>query len=180
MIQTVLVICCCLVMLMSTVFITFKLFTNNFSARITQQRAQERRWIIMAVIVLVVFLISEVPKVTAYLLFCVRYIVSNFQLHYDFSYLVVLVVTKYEQGLAALLTISISDENMSFWESFEYYSYVIEGMKLLTIVGCLSNFLIYIIISKKMRAELLRIFGKSKSLKRVQNEYALTTQNISV
>ncbi|CAC5381200.1 unnamed protein product [Mytilus coruscus] len=93
---------------------------------------------------------------------------------------VVLVVTKYEQGLAALLTISISDDNISFWESFEYYSYVFEGMKLLTIVGCLSNFLIYIIISKKMRAELSCIFCKQTSRSNVKEMNKHYPMKISV
>ncbi|CAG2255868.1 unnamed protein product [Mytilus edulis] len=78
MIQTVLVTCCCVFMLLSTVYILYKLATNKFRGRITEQRKQERRSVIMVIIVLVVFLVTEVPKVCLYLWWCYNYISGTF------------------------------------------------------------------------------------------------------
>lgn len=54
--HTVLVLFCCILMLLSTIFINYKLVTNKFRNPNTKQGRQERRSVI---IVVVVFLISE-------------------------------------------------------------------------------------------------------------------------
>lgn len=176
MIQSVLVTTCCLVMLMSTIFIIYKLGNNKLRARMTQQRVQERRSIIMVVIVLVVFLISEVPRVIIYAWFCVKYIVSN---HFFHPLSMVMVVARYEYGIAILMGILTSvDDLYNAIENFEYFSNIVEGVKCFTIVGCLSNFVIYIIMSKKMRAAIWSFFGKpTRRSNVIDDESTLTARN---
>ncbi|VDI19839.1 Hypothetical predicted protein [Mytilus galloprovincialis] len=176
MIQAVLVTSCCLVMLMSTIFIIYKLGNNKLRARMTQQRVQERRSIIMVVIVLVVFLISEVPRVIIYAWFCVKYIVSNIFFHpLDMA----MVVARYEYGIALLMGLATSiDDLFNAIENFEYFSNIVEGVKLFTIVGCLSNFVIYIIMGKKMRAAISSIFGKpTRRSNVIDDESTLSARN---
>ncbi|CAC5404409.1 unnamed protein product [Mytilus coruscus] len=70
------------------------------------------------------------------------------------------ILQNYEQEMAYSLTEHtdvFSGDNLSRLKKFLY---LMEGVKLYTIVGCLSNFIIYIIMSTKMRNEISLIFTK--------------------
>ena len=43
-------------------------------------------------------------------------------------------------------------------ERLDFFLLLIEGMKVLTLFGCLSNFVIYITMSSKLRSEIRKIF----------------------
>ncbi|CAG2216179.1 CMKLR1 [Mytilus edulis] len=155
-IQTVLMTCCCVVMLMSTVFIVFKLVTNRFQGRMTEQRKQERRSIIMIVVVLAIFLLTEVPRVLVYVWWGLDYIKVTEYLHAHSAYNMYLsldLIKIFKENLDQLLGLAIpSIPSVSG-------RIIIECMDLFTVIGCLSNFVIYFVMSTKMRNEIKNIFS---------------------
>ncbi|CAC5404415.1 unnamed protein product [Mytilus coruscus] len=159
MIQTFLVTFCCLFMLLSTVFILYKLSTNKFRGRMTEQRKQEKRSVIMVIIVLVVFLVTEVPKVCLYIWWVYLYTLMNAypDIKNSMSFQLLL---NYEQEMAMLLFLHTDMFSGDGFSRLNKCLYLMEGVKLFTIVGCLSNFIIYIIMSTKMRNEISLIFTR--------------------
>ncbi|CAC5382131.1 MRGPRX [Mytilus coruscus] len=164
--QTVLVTSCCIVMLLSSAYIVYKLMTNKFRGRMTEQRRQERRSVIMIVMVLMIFLITEVPKVSLYLWWCTKYMSGEFlsslnSRNKDDSH---------EAKLSSVMLLVNFEEEMAWQlfaltdilgpESMNIIRYLLEGIKIFTVVGCLSNFIIYIIMSTKLRNEIISVFNK--------------------
>ncbi|CAC5401989.1 unnamed protein product [Mytilus coruscus] len=175
MIQTVLVTCCCLLMLLCTVFILYKLLTNKFRGRMTEQRKQERRSVIMVIIVLVVFLVTEIPKVCLYIWWCYNNISGNIRKRRTSGMTNIRISYQYEQEMARLLA---ANTDMFSWDIVSRlinFIYLMEGIKLFTIVGCLSNFIIYIIMSIKMRNEIRLIF-KKRTNNGTTDKYTTQTQ----
>ncbi|CAG2234321.1 unnamed protein product [Mytilus edulis] len=156
--QTVLMTCCCLVMLMSAVFISYKLTTNKFRGRMTEQRRQERRSVIMVIIILVVFLITEVPKVILNLWWCYNFIACNF--YNCGESLNLWLVRRYEGMMPWLLVVYTDLVSGDEGYRLDVAVFIMEGIKLFTIVGCISNFIIYIVMSTKMRNEIILLFRK--------------------
>ena len=145
---TILISSCCVVMTLSTVYITHKLLTNRFQGRQTEQRRKERMFVLMILIVVVVFLVSEVPKAASYIHFTVIYIRQSFIMG-SFS---VTLLARFEDSMAYIIAIlSGHDFFATDSESIIFFSFVMEGIKLFTLMGCLSNFFIYICMSKKFR-----------------------------
>lgn len=176
-IQTLLVTGCCIIMFMSTSFIIYKLVNNKFHGRMTEHRRQERRSVVMVVIVLVVFLITEIPKLCSNLWFCITYVSGGFTSQFvnDISWSIQLLV-KYEHGVAQFMgfftddaaryVMKYDDEYIS-WKNINFtniynkvaiFFFSMEMIKVLTVVGCLSNFIIYIIMSSKLRKEIALLF----------------------
>ncbi|CAC5412825.1 unnamed protein product [Mytilus coruscus] len=161
MIQTVLVTFCCLIMLMSSVFIIYKLINNNLRYRMTRQRLKERRSVIMVVLVLVLFLITEIPKVIMYQYWCYNTI-GNKMMYIglrknEFSSWL---LQRYGDAMAWLLTFP-SDMILSHFDNtYIFFIFLLEGIQLFTIVGCMSNFIIYIVMSTKLRNEVILVFKK--------------------
>ncbi|CAC5383886.1 unnamed protein product [Mytilus coruscus] len=162
MIQTILGTSCCLVMLMSTVFILYKLLTNKFRGRMTEQRRQERRSVIMVIIILVVFLLTEVPKVILYLWWCYKYIAGHFSAKMtrgnEMSSL--WLIRRYENAMSWLLVYFTDKVRGSDRYRFIIFKFPMEGINLITIVGCMSNFIIYFVMSTKMRNEIILLLKK--------------------
>lgn len=162
MLQTILVTCCCLVMLMSTVYILYKLLTNKFRGRITKQRRQERRSVIMVIMILVVFLLTEVPKVILYLWWCYEYITGHFSTKMtrgnEMSSL--WLIRRYENAMSWLLVYFTDIVRGSDQYRYVIFKFPMEVINLITIVGCMSNFVIYFLMSSKMRNEIILLFRK--------------------
>lgn len=162
LIQTLILACCCLIMILSTIFISYKLITNQFRGRMTEQRKQERRSVIMIVIVLLVFLLSEVPILILYLWFCVKYIAGDFIIsiitNTDVS---ISLVVNCQRVLASLIVKYTDLVNGSYWNRFMTFAFLVEGIRIFILLGCLSNFIIYISMSRKMRKEILSLCKKT-------------------
>ncbi|VDI18892.1 Hypothetical predicted protein [Mytilus galloprovincialis] len=153
LIQTVLLTICCLVMLISTIFIVYKLFSNKFTGQMTERRRLERRSITMVIVVLIIFFITEVPKVTVYLWWCFNYINGKYVT--DFANLIqhsLILIKRYEFAMSASLVDYLTDMIRAIW--------LMECARLFTIVGCLSNFVIYIMMSTKLRNEIILLLPK--------------------
>ncbi|CAC5391527.1 unnamed protein product [Mytilus coruscus] len=161
MFQTTLMTCCCFVMVISTFFIIYKLITNKFKGRMTEQRRQERRSVIMIVIVLVVFLITEIPKVILNLWWC-------FKPNNTFRSLVLL--QHYEDEMSKLLIDHTDMISGYYWYRYSVFRFLLEIIKMFTLLGCLSNFIIYIIMSMKMRNEIISLFKKTPNGRALEME----------
>ena len=132
LIQTVLTTCCCIVMVTCTVYIIYKLVNNKFSGRHTEGRRQEMRSIKMVVIVMFVFLVSEVPRVFVFLLFSVKYISQPITRsgRYFIIQSVDLLMVGFEQSMKIILRdyTGILTENKDREMIFRF---ILEGMKFL-------------------------------------------------
>ena len=161
LIQTVLTTCWCIVMVKCTVYIIYKLVTNKFSGRQTERRRQEMRSIKMVVIVMFVFLVSEVPRVFLFLLFSVKYIsqpISRFGKRFSFQSVNVLTM-----GFEQIMKIILRDYTDILTENQDremIFRLVLEGMKIFTIIGCMSNYIIYISMSRKLRDEIKSLYKR--------------------
>ena len=164
LLQTVLTSCCCIVMVTCTVYIIYKLVNNKFSGRQTEGRQLEMRSIKMVVIVMFVFLVSEVPRVFLFLLFSVKYIsqpITRSCKRFIF-HSVNLLMMGFEQSMKIILRdyTGILTENKDREMNFRF---VLEGMKICSIITCMSNCIIYIIMSKKLRDEIKIIVQNTRS-----------------
>lgn len=171
LIQTVLTTCCCIVMVTCTVYIIYKLVNNKFSGRQTERRRQERRSIKMVVIVMFVFLLSEVPRVFLFILFSVKYIsqpITGSGKRFIFQS-VNLLMMGFEQSMKIILRdyTGILTENKDREMIFRF---VLEGMKMFTIIGCISNFIIYISMSRKLRNEIKSLYKRQPQRSRRVNK----------
>ena len=150
MIQTIFMTGCCLFMLMSAVFISFKLITNKFRSHQIQRNSRtERRSIIMVFLVLVIFLVTEVPKVVLYSWWCYSFISGLFARQSISFWL----TKRYDTTMYASLALYAKVMN----GDLKICMFLVEGIKLFTIIGCISNFIIYIAMSSKMRSEISRM-----------------------
>ncbi|CAG2198634.1 unnamed protein product [Mytilus edulis] len=160
-VQTVLMTCCCVVMLMSTVFIVFKLVTNRFQGRMTEQRKQERKSIIMVVVVLAIFLLTEIPRVLFYVWWCYIYTkeMMTMSAYSGYGMYWSMVLIKSFKDEMDILLISIMPT-----VGFLYRRIVIECIDVFTVIGCSSNFIIYFVMSTKMRNEIKKVFSHCQHL----------------
>ncbi|CAC5400388.1 unnamed protein product [Mytilus coruscus] len=168
MIQTVLLTCCCFLMLMSTIYVTYKLFTNKFRGRMTERKRQERNSIIMIAIVLLVFISTEVPKVFCYFWWCRTYHRGEF-IDDEVAFCVRLLF-KYEDAMAWILTITTDAISGSWGYRLTTFTFLMKGIQLFMLVGCLSNFIIYIVMSSKMRNEIKSMLNKPTNCNHQTNQ----------
>ena len=147
MIQTIFMTSCCLFMLLSAVFISYKLITNKFRSNKKQRISRnERRSIIMTFLVLTLFLMTEVPKVILYFWWCYSFISGLFPRQSISLWL----MKRYD----ITMSISLAMYSDTMNGDLNIFIFFVEGIKLFTIIGCLSNFIIYIAMSSKMRHEI--------------------------
>jgi len=170
-IRTELMTCCSILMITCTIYIAYKLATNKFQGRQTQRRRQERKSIIMMVVVLVVFLFFSIPNISLYFLFCFKYVTKDLNLDLDLNIIhgdldmsvamAITLVMKFEIGMSNILRdyTDIANESSSVKRN-DIFMLSIESMKVLTLIGCISNLIIYITLSSKLRMELKAIWRK--------------------
>lgn len=150
----------CVVMIICTVYIAIKLKTNTFHGRQVMKSKAERRSIIMVFLVLFIFLLSEIPRMLLYVFI------------WDDTTVIL------QKSLTEDLVTFLADERfrmaiytqLSVKMTFDNALILAECRTIFTLVGCISNFIIYVSSSQKMRDELLKIFhiktgGTSKVMK---------------
>ena len=150
LVSIILIMVLCLLMLFCTGYIVYRLATNRFEGRKTEKRKQERRSIVMTFLVLMVFFILEVPRILInFLAFTdvINMISSNKWKTEEF--VIFMIDDRFK--MAAYLNIGIG-------VNFDMAVFIVEGMKLFIIFGCISNFIIYVSTSQKMRNEIRTIF----------------------
>ena len=143
---------CCTLMLFCTIYMVFKLLRNKFSGRQTDVHQHQKRSAAMTVTVLVTFLLSELPR-----MIILGYIFK--------SYLSKLMNGKFESKLDSAVTnrryaLAMVFKNEIPEIRFETALLIVEGMKLFTLLGCISNFVIYLTMSSKLRQVFISFFKK--------------------
>ena len=143
----------CLIMVICTVFIVYKLSLNSFRRKI---RKTEKRSILLIIIVLILFLLTDTPK----LFLCGT-------MFFNKSWRTVMIKearrnAHYLGDYASLLTDFFVISYAEMITSLEDYNTVrmgVEFIKLFSVIGSLSNFIIYILMSAKLRRELKTLFS---------------------
>lgn len=132
-------------MLVTTIYITYYLHKSRFSGRINFSQRRNRKSVKMVLIVLVTFLFSEVPRL--------------------FLNVVLLMAPTFQREASTWIAdMFISDPNSyrilalqeTLFPSADYVDMkdLSEIIRLLTVVGCLSNFIIYILMSERLHTTL--------------------------
>ena len=108
-----------------------------------------------------VFLVSEVPRVFLFLLFSVKYIsqpITGSGRYFIFQS-VNLLMMGFEQSMKIMLRdyTGILTENKDREMIFRF---ILAGMNIFTIIGCMSNFIIYISMSRKLRNEIKSLYKR--------------------
>lgn len=151
MIMASLLLGLCLIMVICTIFIVCKLLMNSFRRKI---RKTEKRSILLIILVLILLLLTETPK-----LFLCGTIFFN-------KYWRTIMIeharrnAHYLGDYASLLTDVFVISYVEMISSLEDYNTVrigVEFIKVFTVVGSLSNFIIYILMSAKLRRELKQL-----------------------
>ncbi|VDI13035.1 Hypothetical predicted protein [Mytilus galloprovincialis] len=157
--QIILSTCCSIVMVMSTIYIVYKrVLSSAFRGKMSKYRRRERRSMLMVVIILLVFLVTEIPKVSVYFWFCVTYLQGDFVDSSDNnippSFLSGLLAMRFEYAVARIMS-HFTDilEGTNFQRSL-VLNFALESVKIFTVLGCLSNFIVCIIMSSKIRNEI--------------------------
>lgn len=157
---SVLLIFLCLLMMATSVYITYRMCTNKFRKQLARN---EKKSIVMVFILLLFFLISEVPRIVGN----ITYILVFREIELALNELEFQVLTsgsqqdrKFFSFLFAILrnreSLEITDYDVNTARIF------FETIKLLTVVACLSNIFIYIIMSQRLRLNLKGMFIKTK------------------
>ena len=143
----------CLIMVICTIFTVYKLSLNSFRRKI---RKTEKRSILLIIIVLILFLLTDTPK----LFLCGT-------MFFNKSWRTVMIKearrnAHYLGDYASLLTDFFVISYPEMITSLEDYNTVrmgVEFIKLFSVIGSLSNFIIYILMSAKLRRELKQLFS---------------------
>lgn len=157
--QIILSTCCSIVMVMSTIYIVYKrVLSSAFRGKMSKYRRRERRSMLMVVIILFVFLVTEIPKVSVYFWFCVTYLQDDFIDSFDNkihpSYLSGLLVMRFEFAVAWIMSHFTDILEGTNCQRSLVLNFALESVKIFTVVGCLSNFIVCIIMSSKIRNEI--------------------------
>lgn len=138
------------IMCLCVLYIGHRLCHKKFKKKNIIQRKRERRSVLMITTILVIFLVSEIPRLSIYgYLFFGDYLdnMLNVEATDHLSFM----VTDYRATLAVNMKIH---SGISFSTSL----LIIESLKVFSLIGCMSNFVIYITMSKQLRHELKSCF----------------------
>lgn len=134
--------------------------TNKFRKRLARN---EKKSIVMVFILLLIFLISEVPRIVGnitYILVFREIELTLDELEFQDFTSATQQDKKFFSFLFAILrnreSLEITDHDVNTARIF------FETIKLLTVVACLSNIFIYIIMSQRLRLNLKGMFIKTK------------------
>jgi hypothetical protein len=140
----------CIIMLLSTLYIVYRLANNRFDGRCTNRQMPEWRSIILILVVLIVFLISEAPRIVMpWLVFSYLSAIGRM------TNLIGKSLPFYSSAFMYLVMEAISDHfKLMTYFDFKIFS---EILKYFTVIGCISNFVIYIGISRNLRKRFKRL-----------------------
>ena len=163
-IQTFFMTSCCIIMIICTVYIVYKLVKNTFHGRMTDRRRQEIRSILMVVIILIIFVLSEIPKAILFLYFCCNRLLGN--ISEQFNHYALMLVIRQETALPILFQ-ELTTSTTMFYDNVDMFfvvTFIVESLKLFTVVVCISKFVTYVLMSRKLRAEIITLFHCRKTM----------------
>lgn len=155
--QIILSACCSIVMVMSTLFIVYKrVLSSAFRGKMSKYRRRERRSMLMVVIILLVFLVTEIPRVIFW--FYVTYLQGDFVDSFDDNLYRSLVpgwlAMRFEYAVASIMSHFTDILEGTYFQRSLVLNFAVESVKIFTVLGCLSNFIVCIIMSSKIRNEI--------------------------
>lgn len=171
-INTVLLTGFCVVMLLSTIYIVYKFFA---ASKLHNKRASKRtrQSALLVVFIMIIYLIIEIPKVLMYIVFASKSLVEFDKPNNIFYSLWVIESNK--NAMTTILAYNTDIFNNIFpvaIERWEFLLFLNEGRKIFTLFGCMSNFVIYISMSSKIRKELKLMFKNSlRSISTLQRRH---------
>lgn len=152
--SAVFLLLCSTIMCLCVLYIVFRLCHRKCNRGSRSKTTRDRRSILMVTTVLVIFFISEIPRlaIEGYLFFG-EYLGN--MLEVEATNFLAFMVTDYRATLAINMKIN---SKLSFTSSL----LIIESLKVFTLIGCMSNFVIYTTMCKQLRRELRKMFAISK------------------
>ena len=172
MINTVLLTGFCVVMLLSTIYIVYKFITTS-NLRHKRVSKRTRQSALLVVFIMIIYLIIEIPKVLMYIVFASKSLVEFDKPNNIFYSL--WVIENNKNAMTAILAYGTNIFNDIFpvaIERWEFLLFLNEGRKIFTLLGCMSNFVIYISMSSKIRKELKLMFKNSlRSISTLQRRH---------
>lgn len=165
-INTVLFTLFCLCMLVCTLYIVKKFLTHNFRFRssFAVKKRSERKSAMLVVIVLLICLVIEIPRVLMYVVFT-----SKSLIEFDKANNIIFslwVVENNKHAMTTILAYKTDIFNNIFPVAIERWEFILflnEGRKIFTLFGCMSNFVIYMSMSSKIRKEINSLWKGSSS-----------------
>lgn len=149
----------CLTMMISSVYITYKLCTNKFKKYLTKD---ETRSILMVFVLLFAFLISEIPRIVGNITYFVT-IRSIRNTMDEFTYRLISGSQLDRKFFSFLFAIRTDPSSLNFSEKdLTTARTFFEFVKFITVLACLCNILIYMTMSKKIRTHLKGLVFKTK------------------
>lgn len=150
-----------LVMVFTSVYIVYKLCMNKVRQRKISVR--EKRSVLLVLVLLCTFLVSEIPRIFSNIVFVWFVIVSNKTSDLEEGNIVTYTLTdiqfyKVVGGFGALYFKSKISNSPIFYDFLPKARNYLEVIKFFTIVACLLNMFIYIFMSQKLRRYLKTIF----------------------
>lgn len=138
----------CVVMMTCSGYIAFKLTTNTFPGRQVSKSKAERCSIFIVFLVLLLFLVSEIPRIMLYI-FIWNDTIDILQTSFEKDLVTFLADEKFRMAIYIQLAARTSFDNALIFA---------ECRNIFTLLGCMSNFMIYVSASKKIQEELLNTF----------------------
>ena len=164
-ITSLIYIVACLLMLLSSVYTVFTLCSNEFRSHVT---AKEKRSVILTLAILLIFLVSEIPRISGNVKY-ISMVISNANTFERYDHLTYMLMKQNIPIYKSLLTL-FGERTLHTPEMFKAARIYVEVTKLFTVLACLSNFFIYILMSQKLRTNIILIFKKKKGGKQLQDK----------
>lgn len=158
LVHPVLLILLSMLMFASTAYISYKLLTNRFSGRHSRRSKNEEKSVMLVIFVLMIFMMTELPRLV---IFGGFYLTVYRQIDKDII-----------EKVFILSDIRRFLPYYTLYNEDNSHIYVTECMKLFNMIGCMSNFAIYLAMSSKLRKALKEtIFTFKMSVTRSFNTF---------
>ena len=157
-------------MFFSSVYTVLSLCGNEFRSHVT---AKEKRSVILTLAILIIFLVSEIPRISGNVKY-IYMVISNANIFERYDYLTYMLMKQNISIYKSLYTL-FGERTMNKYGMLNMYTLIhtpemfktariyVEVTKLFTVLACLSNFFIYILISQKLRTNIILIFKRKKA-----------------
>ena len=167
-ITSLIYIVACLLMVLSSVYTVLSLCGNEFRSHVT---AKEKRSVILTLAILLIFLVSEIPRISGNVKY-IYMVISNANIFERYDYLTYMLMKLNIPIYKSLYTL-FGGRTSHTPEMYKTARIYVEVTKLFTVLACLSNFFIYILMSQKLRTNIILIFKRKKA----ENNYRKKSEN---
>jgi hypothetical protein len=133
--------------------------------------AKEKRSVILTLAILLIFLVSEIPRISGNVKY-IYMVISNANIFERYDYLTYMLMKLNIPIYKSLYTL-FGERTSHTPEMYKTARIYVEVTKLFTVLACLSNFFIYILMSQKLRTNIILIIKRKKA----ENNYRKKSEN---